>query len=600
MWHNGSVRRQLGGRARACGLSIALSLAMVGGPVASASAQASPPAPRSVSTSPTKATGQGDPAPLTLPPTDSEIRQNTPPACRGYSSMGSVANWRSGVVTDPVSKDTFPVGKSDIDWTVDPNRSPSWLIQFHGLAWVRGLLDHFRMTGDAVSFQQALAVLRDHARDNRPGAPTHRSAWTDHAVSLRLTTYACFAAVAPVPADLLPVFEQAAAWQLTPRNYRARHNHGLMQNISLVRLGCEVGRLDWIDGAWSRMASDLRAAVDDQGANNEQSSWYALFNVTQWELGLASVADCGTMFAKTPTAREVIARVGQLHGFVQHLTQPDGLLAVIGDTTADKAGLLDRTDLPLGSLYRAGYATGRSAWGDPKAMHWTLRFGPARDKHGHEDHMSVTYYVDGGRVLTEGGHAGYDQGADRDYIRSPLAHNAPIVPGERFRPGVVTPLLNHTTTPERTLVTVKDDAYGTSRSRSLVAATRERMLATFDRGGGGPVITPWLVDPALTATVVAPGKVLLTGPRTATLSFFDAASCAPLTAAVESGTIGMGWRDYRPTNRVTVRSRGTVTVVSPGDATATCTRSGGSALISVTTGSSSVVFTAQDNGILRG
>jgi len=545
-------------------------------------------------------TSKGDPEPLALPPTDSEIRQKTPPACRGYSGMGTVTNWRSGTVTDPVSKSEFPIGRSDIDWTVDPNRSPSWLIQFHGLAWVRGLLDHFRMTGDAVSFQQALAVLRDHARDNRPGTATHRSAWTDHAVSLRLTTYACFAAVAPVPADLLPVFEQAAAWQLTPRNYRARHNHGLMQNISLIRLGCEVGRLDWIDGAWTRMAADLRAAVDEEGANNEQSAWYALYNVTQWELGLASVADCGTMFAKTATAREVIARVDDLHGFVQHLTQPDGQLAAIGDTSPDKAGVLDRADMPLTSVYRAGYATGRSAWGDPAAMHWTLRFGPPRDKHGHEDHMSVTYYVNGGRVLTEGGHAGYDQGADRDYIRSPLAHNVPIVPGARFRAGTTTPLLNHETTAERTHVTVKDDAYGTARSRSLVAATPQRILATFDRAGGGPVITPWLVDPALTVASAQPGKVVLGGPRTATLSFFEAATCAPLPATVESGTIGVGWRDYRPTNRVTVRSRGTVTVMSPGDATATCTRSGAAALITVTTGGVSATFTAQDNGILRG
>ena len=120
--------------------------------------------------------------------------------------------------------------------------------------------------------------------------------------------------------------------------------------------------------------------------------------------------------------------------FLAEATQPDGNLTQIGDTYVESgfrspAPALPR--LPLVAVYSAGYIFGHSAWG-PDGTFYSLRFGPARQVHGHDDHMGITYYSRGRNLIVDAGHTGYEVSAYRDYIQSAEAASTFIAPDAKF------------------------------------------------------------------------------------------------------------------------------------------------------------------------
>src|SRR5258708_40268238 len=68
----------------------------------------------------------------------------------------------------------------------------------------------------------------------------------------------------------------------------------------------------------------------------------------------------------------------------------------------------------------AGYVFGRSTWG-PNGTFYSLRFGPGRQVHGHDDHMGITYYSRGRNLIVNAGHTGYEVSPYRTDLRSPEA-----------------------------------------------------------------------------------------------------------------------------------------------------------------------------------
>jgi hypothetical protein len=75
----------------------------------------------------------------------------------------------------------------------------------------------------------------------------------------------------------------------------------------------------------------------------------------------------------------------------------------------------------------AGYVFGRSKWG-PNGTFYSLRFGPGRQVHGHDDHMGITCYSRGRNLIVNAGHTGYEVSPYRTYIQSPEARPPPRSP----------------------------------------------------------------------------------------------------------------------------------------------------------------------------
>jgi len=526
-----------------------------------------------------------------------------PDACKAASGMGTIDQWRTGVVIDPVSKAPVAIGTTDINWTANPLSSPSWLIQLHGLVWVRGLIENYRKTGNPRSLEIALAVMRDHINDTAADPAIAREAWRPHPAALRLSTYACLAHAIQgqleLPADLDAELQRHVAWHLNPANYRANHNHGLMQNLAILHVGCARGRVDWIDSAWGRVRAEIDAVVDEQGANNEQSSWYALYNTKKWNTTLDAITGCTNGIAAAETVSGIRTALDRLLAFNQQTTQPDGLLAPLGDTYADKPGILTMANQNLTTVYNGGWAFGRSAWDDPMAMYWTARFGPKRIKHGHFDHLAVTYYVDGGRALIDSGHAGFDEGAVRSTLRGAAAHNTPAVVGQSYDPASTATVANPSVGPTRTTLTLADDAYGVRRTRVLLADSPSKVLVTRDTAARGQVRVPWHVAPGLGAEVPGPGVTILTGRPTVTIVQFDALTCQRIGQQFTEVSIAQAWRSLTPSVRIDTVGTDVVSVIAPGRAEVTCVPSPGtgSASVTVTGAAGPMGFTIDRRGL---
>lgn len=567
------------------------------------------------------------PTPVTVDEAPTEIEpepeqnpdQTIPSSCRGYTIMGEKSLWDSGLVIDPVSKQQIFIG-NPTNWGTNPTQSRSWPIYLHGLAWARGYVDDFLKTGNQDSLNKAIEIARSHDANVTKPSRAYQEAWSDHPVSLRLTTLACIAAVTLLPNDLQKMMGQLARWQMDDKNYFRRHNHGLMQNMSLVRSGCQQAEQSWVNTAWRRMKDDFEFAVNASGVNNEQATGYAFFNWRAWEEALNEIEKCDLASIPPETREEFNRRLALLADFNAHATQPDGQMVPIGDTLVNRIGITDRTQLPTTAIYQDGYAFGRSSWQDPNAMHWSVRFGPKRKNHGHDDHLAVTYFADGTRVLIDGAHAGYDRNSDRAYLISKAAHNTPVVTGANaaiaYEPGT-SQLTSSYTDEARTVVTVRDKQPKKQkkplRTRTVVVDYPSKTLVTFDRAAGptkkgtkpATISVPWAFAPDFIVTGDQVGRVsaahsnLERAEKTPTLHAFDPRDCQPLSIELSNGKAAFGWRQLVETPRAVINGTQVLSIISPDAATVQCVVSNGTATLTVTdeSGQTTSFFVDAVNGL---
>jgi hypothetical protein len=212
-------------------------------------------------------------------------------------------------------------------------------------------------------------------------------------------------------------------------------------------------------------------------------------------------------------------------------TQPDGKLAQIGDTYV--IGPRDRPGTPLQyvatrgasgtppaqrvAVYQAGYVFGRSGWspfGDQSF--YSLRFGPGRQVHGHDDHMGLTYYARGRNLIVNAGHYGYANTSYRAYLLSPEANSVLVMPGVPFDSSAPTRLLGDRIGADGQFFEFGDTAFGgRPRYRSVYVDTDPDLVLVFDRASGAASYQQlWHLDPGLTVTTVTRSSVVATAPGT--------------------------------------------------------------------------------------
>jgi hypothetical protein len=157
----------------------------------------------------------------------------------------------------------------------------------------------------------------------------------------------------------------------------------------------------------------------------------------------------------------------------------------------------------------AGYIFGRSGW-TSAASFYSLRFGPGREIHGHDDHMGLTYYARGRNLIIDAGHDGY---ADTPYgpgYCPPEAASTFVMPGVSFNPAAPTALIAKKVSSYAQFYEFHDTAFGgLPRYRSVFVSQQPDLVAVFDRAtGAGEYQQLWHLDPALkTARVTAAGAI---------------------------------------------------------------------------------------------
>jgi hypothetical protein len=433
-----------------------------------------------------------------------------PPATAGQVMAGRLTIPHFPAVTIDPRRD------GAINWSMDPLHDPSWTADFVSAQWVEPVVDRYLAGGPRAGAYRARAkaLLQSWLRQV-PLAQRNPS------------TLICSAQAFP-----------GQDWidrQIPPQvNYSAQHwdgawNHGLLQDLALLHIGCGYPAQAW-DGQplrWraiarqqmlaSFAANRLGPAIDAQGATNEQATGYASFAHTLWADAEQELTACGY---RVPAV--IRNRVALMPMFIAQSVQPDGDLAQIGDTyqlpPAMVAGPVEyaMTGGAKGSrparrvaVYAAGYVFGRSGWGTKarplaRQSFYSLRFGPGRQVHGHDDHMGLTYYARGRNLIVNAGHDGYANTPYRDYLRSPEAQNVLVMPGVPFAAAAATALTRQDIGETGQFFEFADTAFdGHPRDRSIYISQRPDLMVVLDRASGARSYQQlWHLDPALAVTAL--------------------------------------------------------------------------------------------------
>ncbi|WP_336213976.1 heparinase II/III domain-containing protein [Nonomuraea sp. LPB2021202275-12-8] len=446
---------------------------------------------------------------------------------------------------------------ADVDWSTNPHGNRSWALNLHTLRWVGRLVAEYERSGESAYLRRAAHLAEHWTRENlRGGRGVSPWAWAEHAIALRAPVLVCLSEHVRTR-WLWDGLAEHGELLADPALYREGHNHGLDQDVALLVVGCRLGRARWRDLAVRRMTASAELAIDEQGVLHEQAPRYGLYVHRRLGVALRAIRESG---AEPP--QRLVARRAALEAYIAHATQPDGYLVPIGDSPANVRADGFPHEGPVVRVFDAGYVFGRTTWDDPGSAHYSIRFGPGRALHGHEDHLGVTYGAQGRRILVEAGFHSYERTAYVDWTRTPQAHNVPVVPGA-FRPGTPTRLLSSALGSSRQCFELSDDAYGVTRTRRVLVNHSPDLLAVHDSVPAGTVRSLWHVDPGLTLVSQDDGAVVLgDGDWRVTLLLFPARGRALLP-----GTISLGYQ--RTAETITVESPeapDVLTVIVPGTA----------------------------------
>ncbi len=352
-------------------------------------------------------------------------------------------------------------------WAAENPRDPSWTLWFHSLVWLVPLA--LEDPGTAVS----VFVERDRALPDPGGSIGNRDrrpvGWTQGQFRTRLDTTNCLYNLTRDP-RLIPIAKRLAAANMDPLRYPGPprypvHNHGTMSNVTLMQAGKAFGRPEWTNKAMERFRRDLPYVFEPCGMMREQSSAYQVHNIRLWSKAAEAL---GVDLTRQRTALGALVR-------------PDGVLEAIGD------GQPDTTQAPNGrSLWcrETGWAAGTV-----DGAHFTLRFGPSVNYHGHRDRGSITWFALGTPVLSDRGHYSKDRGPRLTYARGMAAHSV-------FEP-VGSPRYDPSTSARRNSPTsfiLRDGQDGISRVREVRVGSTQ--LQVTDRGTGAKEwIQHWQLAP---------------------------------------------------------------------------------------------------------
>lgn len=400
-----------------------------------------------------------------------------------------------------------PHRDGDINWRINPFRHPTWVADFQSGGWIEMLVSGYLAGGREAPAYRARAKAITQGWLN--GVP----------LSIRdPQTLVCISEAFPgqswIQGHIPPSVDYLAA------HWDGAWNHGLQQDLKLLRISCGYPAqafggavLGWRRTAVAQMTAafepnPLGPSIDAQGAINEQATLYENYVLgLWWHQGLPLLAACGYRLPSW-----IMARIARAPAFLAHATEPDGDLVQIGDTYVEQPRTSPRQP-NLVAVYPAGYVFGRSGW-NAGASFYSLRFGPGRQVHGHDDHMGLTYYDRGRDLIVNAGHTGYENTPYRAYLQSPQASSVLVMPGVPFDKLAPTSLVSEKIGASGQFYEFFDTAFsGDPRYRSVYVSQRPGLVLVFDRArGAGEYQQLWHLDPALRVTKLSRSYVIASAP----------------------------------------------------------------------------------------
>ena len=420
--------------------------------------------------------------------------------CPGFSTVDD-ATPLSSVLQDTYTWGGFKPykvgdGNGNINWKLNPYKNPSWYMWFHSLRWLgQGITAAGQ--GDAAAIDHVTTIVKDWVRDNPYSWKADIGAWesTMHRTNVIICTRQ--AVLSGLHLTTLP---SQYSWLDTALldhakflvgNWSGAWNHGTDESIALFGVGCTLERTDYMSLAQQRLNAGITTSIDAEGSTNEQSTAYAQFNYSLWGRAVDVLRACGADPGTTIPARRAL-----LANWLALATNSLGNLHQIGDSEVVRTAAVAGTPLEyagsLGAIgvaptdrvgrFSAGYVFGRSGWGKfADQASYSIRYGPARQLHGHSDHTSLTYTARGRDILIDGGHAGYQNDVWRTWAKSPFASSSMTTPLSADRLPA-TKLTRSLLKPNADFFEFSDvPGAGINRVRGVLVLNNPDLVVTLDR-----------------------------------------------------------------------------------------------------------------------
>lgn len=428
-----------------------------------------------VSTEPSDGPDVGASSTLFPPATDKDADQ-----ARKFILEGLIETKNFGDV--PIGADLWSCGPCEI-------RNWNWLV--HSFM----PLDPLIATGEAELVNALVASWEARHRHRRIG---EEFPWHDHATALRLDRLSRMAVSLPNSRHVDLAARHADL--LLEEEFYSRHtNHGFDQAVALVLASYVFGEHSnaprWREVGMARLADETRFAFTDEGVHVENSPGYhrgMIYNMLRARAVLhlvreKSQSDLDTLYDKALV-------------FAAWMTRPDRLIVYLGDTATYRSDAPEElSDLPNYAMMewassggrrgvaprevaavfpRSGYAVYRSRW-DPwdGHVHIVLKNGLISSYHRQDDDLNVLVHGFGEDWLIDSGLYSHNETDPvRIYMRSPSAHNVPLLKGLPTRRTVAEenePFITEVADPSARLSVV-------ASTRMYKGARVTRRLSVFD------------------------------------------------------------------------------------------------------------------------
>lgn len=359
------------------------------------------------------------------------------------------------------------------EWASPPNLEPglhgSWKFYYHSLVWIDPLRRCYNAIPDNDYLDKLLTELDFWL--SQFGTPPDRLpttkdpgdyTWYDMSVGWRTLIIIGALSLVGRNEQLIKHLEVHAAILCRDDFYAGVGNHALHQSDALLSAALVLNRKDYFTTAIERLRELRKISIDNEGVSLEGAPAYHLFNLFWWQntdRRLALVSELAEA-VDIPT-------IPDMRPFLRYAIAPDGKIIPLGDTTLSSSPFVNiaadkypaefirylESDVHLNfvmtrglsgeplpetmKVFEDGYWFSRG--GDPnrrpeEQSHASLRFGPGMSTrvHAHDDAGSITFYPRGIRVIEDGGLFGYYGGAEREFVKSNIAHNGIIVSGRKY------------------------------------------------------------------------------------------------------------------------------------------------------------------------
>lgn len=365
---------------------------------------------------------------------------------------------------------------ADISWEEDPFANKTWQLWFHCLTWLYAPCFLFNKTNDIKYRNYVRNITYDWMIKHKDVKFSIDSmSWDDHAVAYRSTFLIyCY----------LNFFEKDDEWtnefniliQLHASRLHSylfldefyANNHGVFHCLALLNIITSIRYLsypnDYLIDAKKRLTSLIFEMIDfKEGVTREQALEYQYISLELVDEIITSV----DKFIINDLDFSLALKNGivRMIDFAIDLRWPDESVPAVGDTwlfwkgwslpindllnvyinkyyidedarlrLSDKLLTLNYNKYPLLNSYPG---SGYHMLKGPNGL-WSifLKNGPAIHSHGHNDHLSIQFYINNLLLLVDSGGPYKYSDPNREYFTSPRAHNVVSINNNYFQPGV--------------------------------------------------------------------------------------------------------------------------------------------------------------------